>query len=100
MNDKGFLYLSHSTIRGSLRKDLEMICANSCDKSIGSKICFCDVCQIMRSIKIEDSISIDNFLPEIRQSLCLNNYMSNSTNIQFNNETGFQGMYFSSIPSK
>jgi CRISPR/Cas system CSM-associated protein Csm3 (group 7 of RAMP superfamily) len=56
LNRNDSFWLPRSSIRGALRRDLRIIFGDACNTPSGSPICYCHVCQVMRSIKI-DAIS-------------------------------------------
>jgi len=95
LNPYGQFCIPRSTIRGALRRDLRIVFGDSCNTPVGSKVCFCKVCQIMRCIKIEDAISTYKSPPEVRHRIRLNCHTGVvEEGALFDIEAGYQGMIF------
>jgi len=95
LNPYGQFCIPRSTIRGILRRDLRTVFGDSCNTPVGSKVCFCNVCQVMRCIKIEDAISSYKSAPEVRHRIRLNCHTGVvEEGALFDIEAGYQGMMF------
>lgn len=68
-NRQGVFRLPRSVIRGALREALHLATGEGCLKKLGEKqACLCPVCQIMRSITVQD-VLCDASLPESIRAL-------------------------------
>jgi len=95
LNLNGQFTIPRSTLRGALRRDLRLVFGDSCNMPVGSKVCFCPVCQLMRCIKFDDATSDFNAPPEVRHRIRLNCHTGIvEEGALFDMETGFQGMIF------
>ncbi|KPA14974.1 protein containing DUF324 [Candidatus Magnetomorum sp. HK-1] len=95
LNMNGQFCIPRSTLRGALRRDLRLVFGDSCNTPVGSRVCYCQVCQIMRCIKFEDALSDVDSPPEVRHRIRLNCHTGVvEEGALFDMETGFQGMIF------
>lgn len=66
-NRQGIFRLPRSVIRGALREALHLATGEGCLKKLGEKqACLCSVCQVMRSITIQDALCDDSLPDSIR----------------------------------
>ncbi len=73
MDRSGKYRLPRSVLRGSLRRDLRIAFDSGCDVKLGASVpCDCEVCKIMRKLKVKDSRSKDGKLPQIRHRIRIN----------------------------